>query len=117
MAIYLPYRDFRRSAKCLSDAHLDEQRKTVRKLIQDIVVLHRDDEQWSGHVTQLLFVCEATLCERVRRGRDERGVVPWMLDHGDPEPGWLGLEEFHAQERMKLLHLDPQHYGKMGWRS
>jgi hypothetical protein len=116
MTIYLPYPDFRRSAKCLTNQHLDEQRRTVRRLIQEIVVLQKDDSEWSNHVSTLLQICDATLDERRRRKIDERGVTPWMLDHGDPPPPWLGDPKYHEQHRRALMHLDPGHYGRMKWR-
>jgi hypothetical protein len=119
--IYLPYQDFYRSAKCLSDAHLAEQRRSVREAIQAMTVPFSRTEpwmqNWEQNVTELLWVADATLRERRRRGVDERGVVPWMLARRDQPmmPEWL-TKEYHEQERMKLLHLDPTHYGRMGWR-
>ena len=115
MAIYLPYQDFRRSAKCLTDAHLDEQRITVKYLIYDTVVHHRSTK-WDGHMTQLLEIYEATLCELSRRRGDRTPPVPWMLDHADPPPAWLGDPAFHGEERMRLLRLNPAHYERMKWR-
>ena len=115
MAIYLPYQDLRRSAKCLSDAHLDAQRLTVKYLIYDIVVHHRSTK-WTGHMTQLLELYEATLCELSRRRGDSMPPVPWMLDHKDPPPAWLGDRRFHDSQREALLRLDPAYYERMKWR-
>jgi hypothetical protein len=115
--IYMPYPDYRRSAKCLSDVHLKEQRDTVRHLIQRIVVLSKDDSHWAPHVTALLHVCDATLEERRRRGVDERGVTPWMLVRSEEQPPpWIGDPAFHTVEKLKLLRLDPKHYTRMMWR-
>lgn len=115
MNVYLPYPDFRRSAKCLSNAHLHEQRLAVRGLIYDIVIHHRQNE-WSGHMTQLLEVYAATLAEWSRRGVLVADVVPVMLDHGDRPPAWLGDRRFHDSQREALLRLDPAHYERMKWR-
>lgn len=124
MTIYLPYPDFRRSAKCLTDEHLRLQRNWIRSAIHALTVPGRlslrvydiDIGAWDGHMRSLLFLCEATLDERKRRGIDERGVTPWMLDHGEEPPAWLGDPAFHDEQKRKLLHLAPSHYGKMGWR-
>lgn len=117
--IYLPYTDFYRSAKCLSDHHLREQRSAVKSAIHATTIpcVQRPDwiGPWEGHVTQLLHVCEATLRELRRRGRDERGVTPWMLDHDDPMPDFIGTPEYHEEQRRVLLEADPTHYGRMGW--
>lgn len=119
--IYLPYQDFRRSAKCLSDDHLREQRNSIRTAIRTLTVPRSgpmDDwiAEWGGHVTQLLQVCDATLEERRRRKADEKGVTPWMLDHGDYPPDWLGNPYHHDQHKRRLLHLNPGHYARMQWR-
>jgi hypothetical protein len=119
--IYLPYRDYRRSAKCLSDDHLREQRNAIRTCIRVLTIPGQRMirtawiEEWDGHVSQLLQICEATLEERRRRGIDERGVTPWMLDHHDPTPPWIGNRDYHDAVRQTLLKLDPKHYGRMGW--
>jgi hypothetical protein len=120
MMIYLPYSDFHRSAKCLSDRHLAEQRSSIREAIYALTIPGVKRPHWTGpwegHVTQLLHLCDATLRERRRRGRDERGVVPWMLDHHDPLPEWLNDPAYHGNQRMLLLREDPTHYNRMGWR-
>ena len=118
--IYLPYADFRRSAKCLSDEHLREQRGSVRDAIRTLTVprsgpRHDWIAMWDGHVSQLLEVCDATLEERRRRGLDERGQTPWMLDHGDYPPPWIGDAYYHEGIRRMLLALEPKHYERMMW--
>lgn len=120
--VFLPYPDFRRSAKCLSDDHLRAQRTFIRNAIQAVSIPGRlirgKDENidvWRGHITQLLYACEATLDERRRRGSDERGVTPWMLDHKTPRPAFLDDPATHAGHRAYLLRATPAHYGRMGW--
>lgn len=122
MTIRLPYQDFRRSAKCLTDSHLKEQRIFIREAIHALTVPGRLDRQpvnvlvWEGHMNTLLWICEATLEERRRRGIDERGVTPWMLmKRGERMPTFIGAKEFHDAEKRKLLQLAPAHYGKLGW--
>lgn len=123
MTFYLPYQDFYRSAKCLTDDHLKEQRAFVRDAIQAVSIPGRmirrpvDVVMWEGHINALLHLCDATLRERKRRNSGERGVTPWMLEKRDqPWPLFLGDKEFHDDFKRKLLHLAPAHYGKMGWK-
>lgn len=123
MRVYLPYPDYRRSAKCLSDAHLIEQRASCRNLIMNITVprcysgdrTHLDP--WVECINGVLWLTDATLEERRRRGHDEKGITPWMLYKlGLPSrPDWLGRPDYHEQVKRELLHLAPAHYGKMGW--
>jgi hypothetical protein len=120
---YLPYQDFYRSAKCLHDDHLREQRTFCRDAIQALTIPGRmlrqpvDVVMWEGHVSALLHLCEATLRERRRRNSGEKGVTPWMLERREErEPLFIGDNAFHDQFKRKLLHLKPEWYGKMGWR-
>lgn len=122
MRVYLPYADLRRSAKCLSDFHLNEQRKSCRHLIHALTVpkSYSGDMElvtpWQGHMTALLELTDATLEERRRRRIDERGVTPWMLRHADDTwPPWLGDSLFHTQHKLYLLRADMKHYERMGW--
>lgn len=119
---YLPYPDYYRSAKCLRDDHLMEQRNFCRDAIQAVTIPGRmirrpvDVVIWEGHVNALLHLCEATLRERKRRGSGERGVTPWMLRRADERPPmFVGDREYHDGYKRRLLLLAPAHYGRMGW--
>ena len=119
--IYMPYADYRRSAKCLSDEHLKVQRMACRRLI-GVMFSHQsfDDQpwmrEWTGHGDAVLHATDATLCERKRRGIDERGVTPWMLIKGTPTPPWMDDLAWHDEHRRILLRADQKHYARMMWR-
>lgn len=123
MRVYLPYPDYRRSAKCLNDDHLKEQRNSCRNLIQALTVPRSYSGDmthvlpWAADINGLLWLTDATLEERRRRGIDERGVTPWLLYKRDlpSRPYWLGNPDYHAAQRKHLLTAAPAHYGKMGW--
>jgi pyrimidine dimer DNA glycosylase len=123
MTFYLPYPDFYRSAKCLTDEHLMEQRNFCRNAIQAIAVPGSTLRPrpvnvviWDNHINALLRLCDATLRERRRRKADERGTTPWMLWKRDqPAPMFIGDKEFHDEHKRNLMHLSPSHYGRMGW--
>lgn len=120
--LYMPYRDFYRSAKCLSDQHLREQRAACRRIIGVMFSSQKQDFQswmldWAGHSDAVLWATDAALREMERRKLPGKwGVVPWgMLRATDPPP-WLGVAEVHQKHRELLLAKDPVHYGRMGWR-
>lgn len=123
MRVFLPYQDYARSAKCLTDDHLKEMRNSCRNLIQVLTVPNSYSGDmthvaiWAPCMNGLLWLTDATLYERRRRGHDERGVTPWMLYRRDQthRPYWLGNAEFHATHRAYLLEKAPAHYGRMGW--
>lgn len=122
--IYMPYPDFRRSAKCLSDQHLREQRVACRNVIQTLTVPRSAQldailrSTWEGHINAVLEVTDATLAEMARRKlKGPLGVTPWMLRRNDEEPpDWLGDEAWHLGVKRILLKADPAHYGRMMWR-
>jgi len=119
--IYMPYPDYRRSAKCLSDEHLKMQRMSCRRLIGVMFASQSfDDEawmsEWTSHGDAVLHATDAVLHERRRRGIDERGVTPWMLMKGTVAPPWLGYADWHEDQKRTLLRLDPKHYARMMWK-
>ena len=122
MQTFLPYADFRRSAKCLDRQRLGKQRLENRQIIQALTVPgsgwanHPAVTMWEGHVTWLLHYQAAIIEEWERRGYRNSIAVPWMLDHGDPRPIWLGDTIFHDSHKSNLLRKDPEHYGRMEWR-
>jgi len=73
---------------------------------------------WRGHEAALIrygvVICE----EWTRRGfkdtvREKLLARLPEVDAGDP--GWLGMEPFHASHRSSLIRKDPRHYGQFGW--
>jgi hypothetical protein len=122
MQTFLPYQDFRRSAKCLDRLRLGKQRLENKQIIQALVVPgsgwanHPAVKMWEGHVGWLVHYQAAIIEEWTRRGYKNSVVVPWMLDHGDPRPCWLGSPALHDSHKSNLLRKDPEHYGRMSWR-
>jgi hypothetical protein len=121
--IWMPYQDYRRSAKCLSDQHLREQRVACRKIIGVMFNGQRRDiatwmVDWSRCSDAVLWATDATLREMTRRRLPGGpfGETPWMLIRGTEPPVWLGREEAHRTHKEMLMKADPQHYGRMGWR-
>lgn len=119
--IYMPYQDYRRSAKCLSDAHLREQRVSCMRVINVLCASQKRDREpwmadWENHLDAVLYAIDATIEElRRRKLQGPHGICPWMLRKNTPEPSWLGESAYHDEVKQNLLKADPAHYGKMGW--
>lgn len=120
--IYMPYPDYRRSAKCLSNSDLTHQRAACRQLIGVMHSRQRMDyqawmDEWLGAGDAVLWITDATLSEMARRKMTgPLGVTPWMLRHDTPPPDWLGNPAFHDEWKRVLLRSNSNHYGRMGWR-
>jgi hypothetical protein len=120
--IYMPYPDYRRSAKCLSNSDLMQQRAACRRLIGVMHSRqHSDWQEWMSEWVNMgdavLHATDATLEEMERRRMTGPfGVTPWMLKKNTPPPDWLGNKAFHDMYKTVLLRANPGHYGKMGWR-
>ncbi len=130
MQTFLPYPDFRESARVLDDKRLGKQRVEAMQLHRAIVGTtgwssHPAAVMWRQHPRALarygLIIC----VEWISRGfRDSLSDYFWDAQFGDDQPTpvlklgmpwWLGDDQFHASHRSNLLRKKPDHYGRLGW--
>lgn len=126
MQTFLPYPDYRESAKVLDNRRLGKQRVEVLQILNAIQDPNRRGWQnhpctrmWRAHVPALIEYGVAICDEWIQRGfRDTvREKLLSRLDNGaSPEPpAWLGDPELHASHRSRLLQKDFEHYRQFGW--
>jgi len=121
MQTFLPYRSFKKSARCLDTKRLGNQRNEAWVCLQTIT---GQSDGWKHHPAILMWVgYESALraygraiCNEWRR----RGYNDTMLERFDGpriyrKPPWLGNEEFHSSHRANLLRKNPEWYGQFGW--
>lgn len=136
MQTFLPYPDFRISAKHLDYRRLGKQRVECKQLLNalgyHIVVNqlmaypngplkmgwanHPATKMWRGYELALAEYQADMIREWESRGYNntmERVIIPDEVDL--VYPPWLGDEAFHASHRSNLLRKDPVFYGKYGW--
>ena len=135
MQTFLPYKDFRQSARVLDRQRLGKQRVEVMQIMAALVKLqvhtdtaniawgnHPATKMWKGYEATLLGYQQAMCEEWVRRGYKDTCLekttrMAALFEHPNPEPPpWLGLKRFHSAHRANLLRKDPKHYGKFGWK-
>lgn len=121
MQTFLPYPDFRESARVLDPSRLGNQAYNEAVILLEGGWFHHPAAaMWRGYRYSLcnyILACDEELTERGSR-------VPWLrpyvlmlrdrlTDKGPPP--WLGSPEFHASHRSNLLRKDAVWYGQFGW--
>jgi hypothetical protein len=136
MQSFLPYADFRATARVLDARRLGKQRVETIQLLRGLTVEnygwrhHPAVKMWAGYEEALVRygveicaawtatgradTCELTLRTDLRTGcgihriRTQRQLG----DTGDLPP-WLGDEDFHRSHRSALLQKDPSYYTRL----
>lgn len=129
MQTFLPYRDFRRTARVLDERRLGKQRVEVLQILRALTwetygwKHHPAVLMWHGHVPALVTYGVAVTDEWTRRGRPDTcrlqilefagaGQAPPQRDLAAEGmlPPWLGRREFHRSHQSALVRKDPAHY-------
>lgn len=119
MQTWLPYPDFRASARCLDARRLGKQRVEAYQILRTLRGVsrgwrnHPAVRMWEGHEAALSAYMNACIDEWVLRGykntMKKARVSRWR------RPPWLGDEALHASHRANLLRKDAIFYGRYGW--
>lgn len=130
MQTFLPYKDFKASAKVLDNKRLGKQRVETLQIMRALTtgegwIHHPATKMWEGYEYALLAYQEA-ICDEwaIKRGFNDTCLVKTQDLYaasglGYPElelPKWLGLKKFHTMHRANLIRKDPIHYGRFGWK-
>lgn len=123
MQTFLPYPDFRATARCLDYRRLGKQRVEAYQILR---TLHGLSQGWRNHPAVLMwkgyecslaiytfFMCE----EWLRRGYQSNGKIlayiqPW-LELSCVYPPWLGDDRLHESHQSNLIRKDPVFYGPL----
>jgi len=115
MQTFLPYPDFRKTARVLDNRRLGRQRVEAYQILRVLSGLtrgwinHPAVLMWRGYETALSAYMNAMIEEWVKRGY--RNQMLRVALEGDYEkPPWLGDPAFHAAHRSNLLRKEPDHY-------
>ena len=122
MQTFLPYSDFKESARVLDRQRLGKQRVEVYQLLRAI---NGETKGWANHPAarmwrgyeKTLVVYGTTICaEWKARGYTDNmqsriGEYFYKFsDAADHRPSWLGTEEFHLSHQSNLVRKFPEHY-------
>lgn len=123
MQTFLPFADFRETARVLDNRRLGNQAYNECKvLITGKWPNHPASKMWRGYTCSLAHYALALLEELSERGRHYEKWINFYNDIADgccnehDVPPWLGREDIHASHRANLLRKDPEWYGQFGWK-
>lgn len=120
MQTFLPYPDFKESARVLDRQRLGKQRVEcyqIYRALQGLTkgwVNHPATRMWRGYEDALLCYCAHVCQEWESRGYTNNMLI-YHYEVFRADPPWLGDPNFHASHRSNLLRKDPAHYGQFGW--
>jgi hypothetical protein len=127
MQTFLPYSDFRESARVLDQKRLGKQRVETLQIMQALVegrgyVNHPAVHMWAGYERALLHYQEVFFFEWAAR----RGYRDTCLEQTEHlyislnrrrdrlvAPPWLGNDRFHLGHQSNLVRKKPEHYGPL----
>lgn len=128
MQTFLPYENFRESARVLDYRRLGKQRLETQTLLN--LMIHPDNsgyrnhpafKMWDGYDLALAFYGMEICQEWIDRGYKDT-LWNFFSNYTDKPiigcqlfPKWLGLEKFHSSHRSALLYKDFSYYSQFGW--
>ena len=124
MQTFLPYSDFKETARCLDYRRLGKQRVEAWQTYRAIIYKngwshHPTVKMWHNNIGALLEY-GATMCiEWKRRGYVDNMLVRFQKEmskcYDFSKPKWIGDDEFHKSHKSNLLRKLPEHYSKFNW--
>jgi hypothetical protein len=119
MQTFLPYPDFKASAKVLDYRRLGKQRVEAFQILRALYIgggwkNHPAVKMWRGYHEALIFYQNTMIEEWVERGYNNTMEITFC--ECIRYPPWVGDEAFHASHRSNLLRKDPQWYGQYEWK-
>ncbi len=126
MQTFLPYPNFRQSAKCLDRQRLGKQRVENMQIMKCIVTgaggwkNHPAVKMWKKHPRALLAYQSAIVEEWLSRGYKDTcydktlALFPQKVNITWSFPSWIG-GKIHSTHRSNLLHKNFEYYKQFGW--
>jgi hypothetical protein len=123
MQTFLPYQNFRESAKALDWRRLGKQRVEAKQILLALADAtygwqnHPAVKMWRGH-EWLLSVYGCEICEEWRRRGYKDAQLDWFnsrekLHSPSNIPAWLSNEQLFLSHRSNLVRKLPEHYGPL----
>lgn len=120
MQTFLPYSDFRKSAKVLDYRRLGKQRVEALQILKALQIEdygwknHPIVKMWKGFENALIEYKNIMIDEWINRGYNNNMIIDEIIDE-IIYPKWLGNDELHSSHRSNLLGKDYEYYSKFNW--
>ena len=128
MQTFLPFSDFKKSAKVLDMKRLGKQRVETYQLMKALLIPeygwknHPAAKMWKGHEYALLQYQKAIIAEWTSRGyrdtcmqKTEDIFFMYSSTTTTEMPDWLGSDDVHSSHRSNLLKKKPEWYSQFEW--
>lgn len=128
MICFMPYPDFIQTAQCLDRQRLGKQRLEALHILKASLGYvkpyksYASIRQWKGYLKALCHYGIIICMEWVERGYiDNQEPIFKIIDHQDLRydelimPPWLGNEQYHSNQRARLLDKNFEWYKQFGW--
>jgi len=121
MQTFLPYADFKKSAKVLDYRRLGKQRVEALQILKALQIEnygwknHPIVKMWEGYENALIEYKNYMIKEWINRGYNNNMILETIsgpLNY----PEWLGHEDLHASHRSNLLKKDYEYYSRFDWK-
>lgn len=122
MQTFLPYADFRESARVLDMRRIGKQRVEAWQILRALNgetrgwVNHPATKMWNGYEDALAMYGYVMCEEWIRRGYKDTmlerfaNLLSPRIAVTAKMPRWLGREDFHVSHQSKLVQKFPEHY-------
>ena len=119
MQTFLPYKNFKKSFKCLDYRRLGKQRVEAYQILNVLLernrtkgwVNHPATKMWRGYENCLKQYFNMCVDEWKKRGYNNN--MKYEEISGDIiYPPWVGDANFHLSHKSNLLRKQPEHYSK-----
>ncbi len=132
MQTFLPYPDFKESAKCLDYRRLGKERVECYQIYQCLTNKgslrwknHPAVKMWKGYEIALLeygiVICDEWILRGYKDSLKNKFLFYFWKEWTHTEqvywkyPDWFGNKDFHASHRSNLLRKNKEFYSKYGW--
>ena len=118
MNTFLPYPDFKDSAKCLDMRRLGKQRVECLQILKGSWPNHPVSKMWKDYRSCLCAYAVEMCSEWIARGYKDTCLekcVSIISPSVDIIPIWIGDKNFHAAMRSNLLRKNKEWYSQFGW--
>lgn len=115
MMTFLPFADFKKSAKFLDYKRLGKQRIEAFQILKVLIesegyATHPAVNMWRGHDEMLKLYFNDIVDEWIRRGYKNNYEFFEIDEKKLKRPWWLGNENFHRAMRSRLIEKYPEFY-------
>ena len=122
MQTFLPYSDFKQTAKCLDYRRLGKQRVEANQILNIILgknksnawVNHPAIKMWKNYSLSLIEYRNTIIQEWINRGYNNNMLI-LPINEKIIYPYWLGNQKFHSSHKSNLLRKDYNYYSQFNW--